>query len=116
MSKEEIEESSVTEGLLRRNGSSGGSTGSLRWVDGNELVDQDVVVDNNEEIRESNYGSVRRRLKKPKRVDSLDVESMQIKGAHGSHHKQVILEDLTYMYGQCKEFYRIIDVYSIITG
>ncbi|XP_009594331.1 putative potassium transporter 12 isoform X2 [Nicotiana tomentosiformis] len=88
MSKEEIEESSVIEGLLRRNGSTGGSTGSLRWVDGNELVNQQVVVDNNEEIRESNYGSVRRRLKKPKRVDSLDVESMQIKGAHGSHHKQ----------------------------
>ncbi|OIT34134.1 PREDICTED: putative potassium transporter 12 [Nicotiana attenuata] len=86
--KEEIEESSVTEGLLRRNGSTGGSTGSLRWVDGNELVDQEVVIDNNEGIRESNYGSVRRRLKKPKRVDSLDVESMQIKGAHGSQHKQ----------------------------
>lgn len=93
-SKEEIEENSVSEGLLlRRNGSNGGgSSGSLRWVDGSEVNDnQEEVYDKNEEIiRENNYGSVRRRLKKPKRVDSLDVESMQIKGGNGgSQHIKV---------------------------
>lgn len=93
-SKEEIEESSVSEGLLlRRNGSTGGgSTGSLRWVDGSEINDDqdNVEIKNIEIIRESNYGSIRKRLKKPKRVDSLDVESMKIKGVHGgSQHKMV---------------------------
>ncbi|KAF3665097.1 Potassium transporter 7 [Capsicum annuum] len=89
--KEEIEESSVSEGLLKRNGSTGGgSTGSLRWVDGSEVIDEEVFDKNELEIiRENNYGSFRRRLKKPRRVDSLDVESMQIKGVHGgSHHKK----------------------------
>ncbi|XP_059315897.1 putative potassium transporter 12 [Lycium ferocissimum] len=89
--KEEIEENSVSEGLLR-SGSIGGSTGSLRWVDGSEVIDQEVDNNNNnneEIIREGNYGSVRRRLKKPKRVDSLAVEAMQIKGDHGgSQHKK----------------------------
>ncbi|XP_060215738.1 putative potassium transporter 12 [Lycium barbarum] len=87
--KEDIEENSVSEGLLR-SGSIGGSTGSLRWVDGSEVIDQEVDNNNNEEIiREGNYGSVRRRLKKPKRVDSLAVEAMQIKGDHdGSQHKK----------------------------
>lgn len=92
--KEEIEESSVSEGLLKRNGSTGGgSTGSLRWVDGSEVIDEEVFDKNELEIiRENNYGSFRRRLKKPRRVDSLDVESMQIKGVHGgSHHKKVII-------------------------
>ncbi|KAM3303938.1 putative potassium transporter 12 [Capsicum chacoense] len=89
--KEEIEESSVSEGLLKRNGSTGGgSTGSLRWVDGSEVIDEEVFDKNELEIiRENNYGSFRRRLKKPRRVDSLDVESMQIKVVHGgSHHKK----------------------------
>ncbi|KAM3358726.1 putative potassium transporter 12 [Capsicum galapagoense] len=89
--KEEIEESSVSEGLLKRNGSTGGgSTGSLRWVDGSEVIDEEVFDKNELEIiRENTYGSFRRRLKKPRRVDSLDVESMQIKGVHGgSHHKK----------------------------
>ncbi|KAL6533103.1 hypothetical protein OROMI_027215 [Orobanche minor] len=40
-----------------------------------------------EEGREG-YGSVRRRpVKKPKRVDSFDVEGMEIAGSHGHHHK-----------------------------
>ncbi|KAK3041773.1 hypothetical protein RJ639_000289 [Escallonia herrerae] len=59
-----------------------------RWVDGSEVDSESppwsVVGDS--EGREG-YGSVRRRLVKPKRVDSLDVEAMEIAGSHGHHNK-----------------------------
>lgn len=81
MKEEEIEESSSSVRFLR--------TGSGRWVDGSEVDSESPpwsLLDD-EEIREG-YGSVRRRLsKKPKRVDSFDVEAMEIVGAHGHHNK-----------------------------
>lgn len=89
MGKEEIEESSSTVGLLKRS-TTGGSGGSTRWVDGSEVDSESPPwsLFGDEEIREG-YGSVRRRLvKKPKRVDSFDVEAMEISVAHGSHHKK----------------------------
>lgn len=86
MTKDEIEESSV-----RLVGTNSGGGGESRWVDGTE-VDYEYPpwsLQANEEIREG-YGSVRRRLiKKPKRVDSFDVEAMEISGAHGHHNKDV---------------------------
>ncbi|CAA0833699.1 Putative potassium transporter 12 [Striga hermonthica] len=70
--------------------SGGGGGGSWRWVDGSELDSESshwAAVD--EENNGEGYGgSVRRRLiKKPKRVDSFDVEAMEIAGAHGHHMK-----------------------------
>ncbi|KAA8533128.1 hypothetical protein F0562_033339 [Nyssa sinensis] len=63
--------------------------GDSKWVDGSE-VDSEAppwsLLDENES-REG-YGSVRRRfVKKPKRVDSFDVEAMEITGSHGHHAK-----------------------------
>lgn len=89
MGKEEIEESSSTVGLLKRC-TTGGSGGSTRWVDGSEVDSESPPwsLFGDEEIRQG-YGSVRRRLvKKPKRVDSFDVEAMEISVAYGSHHKK----------------------------
>ncbi|KAK6160177.1 hypothetical protein DH2020_003558 [Rehmannia glutinosa] len=70
-------------------GGAGGGGGSFRWVNGSEVDSESppwsLVGD--EEGKEG-YGSVRRRLiKRPKRVDSFDVEAMEIAGSHGHHHK-----------------------------
>ncbi|XP_060183953.1 putative potassium transporter 12 [Lycium barbarum] len=91
MRKEEIEESSSTVGLLKRC-TTGGSGGSTRWVDGSEVDSSEAPpwsLFGDEEIVREGYGSVRRRLvKKPKRIDSFDVEAMQISLAHANHHKK----------------------------
>lgn len=90
MGKGEIEESSSTVGLLKRC-TTGGSGGSTRWVDGSEVDSESPpwLLFGDEEISREGYGSVRRRLvKKPKRVDSFDVEAMEISVAHASHHKK----------------------------
>lgn len=84
---EEIDESSSVRLLSRR---STGGGGESRWVDGSEVDSESLplALHGDEDIGEA-YGSIRRRLaKKPKRVDSLDVEAMQIAGAQG-HHKKV---------------------------
>ncbi|XP_057774617.1 putative potassium transporter 12 [Salvia miltiorrhiza] len=81
-----IEEISVR--LLGSSGSGGGGE-SWRWVDGSEVDSESPPwsLAGDEGGREG-YGTVRRRLiKKPKRVDSFDVEAMEIAGAHGHHHK-----------------------------
>lgn len=83
MRVDRIEESSTR--LLGRS-SSGGSSES-RWVDGSE-VDWDEVPMWSKHDGKEGYGSIRRRLaKKPKRVDSFDVEAMEIAGTHGHHSK-----------------------------
>lgn len=88
-----IEEISVR--LLGSSASGGGGGGgvgrgeSQRWVDGSEVDSESPPwsLFGDEEGREG-YGSVRRRLvKKPKRVDSFDVEAMEIAASHGHHHK-----------------------------
>lgn len=81
---DKIEESSVR---LLASSSSGGSTGS-RWVDGTE-VEWEVAPWTKENENEG-LSSIRRRLvKKPKRVDSLDVEAMEIFG-RPDHHSKVV--------------------------
>ncbi|KAM6589257.1 hypothetical protein CsatA_011862 [Cannabis sativa] len=88
-----IEESSSARLLSRRpSGSSGGGGGSeSRWVDGSEVDSESPpwsLVDGNE--GREGFGTLRRRLaKKPKRVDSFDVEAMEISGAHGHHAKEI---------------------------
>ena len=93
-----VEESSVR--LLGRSSSSGGSSES-RWVDGSE-VDWDEAPPwskHHENDGREGYATLRRRLvKKPKRVDSFDVEAMEIAGAHGQHAK-------VYYYCQCYHFF-----------
>ncbi|CAL5396148.1 unnamed protein product [Camellia sinensis] len=89
MEEERIEEISVR--LVGRTGGGDGSA-SARWVDGSEVDSESPpwsLLDENES-RESRdgYGSVRRRLvKKPKRVDSFDVEAMEIAGFQDHHAK-----------------------------
>lgn len=87
---DKIEESSVR--LLRHSGSfGGGGSSESRWVDGSEVDSESPpwsLMDENE--GKEGYGTLRRRLvKKPKRVDSFDVEALEIAGAHG-HHSKVI--------------------------
>ncbi|GAB2248245.1 hypothetical protein Droror1_Dr00008127 [Drosera rotundifolia] len=64
--------------------------GESRWVDGTEVdsESEQPQVDEDKHDRRSSSGSLRRRLvKKPKRVDSLDVEAMEIAQSHGHHTK-----------------------------
>ncbi|KAF9673882.1 hypothetical protein SADUNF_Sadunf10G0070100 [Salix dunnii] len=65
----------------------GVGVGESRWVDGSEVDSESPpwsLLDENDSGQ--GYGSMRRRLvKKPKRVDSFDVEAMEIAGAH--HHR-----------------------------
>ncbi|KAI4314288.1 hypothetical protein L6164_027211 [Bauhinia variegata] len=76
-----IEESSVR--LLSSTDS--GSSGS-RWVDGSEVEWEAPWTTHQENQGKEVYGSFRRRLvKKPKRVDSFDVEAMEIAGGGGDH-------------------------------
>lgn len=89
MEEERIEEISVR--LVGRTGGGDGSASS-RWVDGSEVDSESPpwsLLDENES-RESRdgYGSVRRSLvKKLKRVDSFDVEAMEIAGFQDHHAK-----------------------------
>ncbi|KAL6846645.1 hypothetical protein ACP4OV_024093 [Aristida adscensionis] len=94
-----------TAGLLRPS-RSGGS----RWVDGSEVdssesapwsLDDDragagaassegpVSAVGEVLSRRASSGFRRRLAKRPRRVDSLDVESMNVRGAHGHSHKEI---------------------------
>ena len=83
-----IEESSVRLTGSSVNGSGGGGSDS-RWVDGSEVDSESPpwsLLDESETREEQ--GSLRRRLvKKARRVDSFDVEAMEIAGDHGHHTK-----------------------------
>lgn len=94
MEEEGIEESnSVKFSGSSVSGGGGGRGESFRWVDGSEVDSESPpwsLIGDREDGE--GYGSVRRRLvKKPKRLDSFDVESMEIAGAHGHHSKDVSL-------------------------
>lgn len=69
----------------------GGGVGESRWVDGSEVDSESPpwsLLDENDSGQ--GYGSMRRRLvKKPKSVDSFDVEAMEIAGAHHHHSKDL---------------------------
>ncbi|KAJ6898897.1 potassium transporter 12 family protein [Populus alba x Populus x berolinensis] len=90
-----IEESSVrlvgssNDGIV--DGGGGGGFGESRWVDGSEVDSESPpwsLLDENDSG--PGYGSMRRRLvKKPRRVDSFDVEAMEIAGAHHHHSKDL---------------------------
>ncbi|KAH1063968.1 hypothetical protein J1N35_028955 [Gossypium stocksii] len=87
--EDRIEESSSVR--LRGRTFSGGGVSESRWVDGSEVDSESPPLSlfNDNEAKEG-YGSLRRRLvKKPKRVDSFDVEAMEIAGAHGHHPKDI---------------------------
>lgn len=75
---------------VRLTGSSVGA-GESRWVDGSEVDSESPPWSLDEDLsaNKEDYGhSIRRRLiKKPKRLDSLDVEAMEIAGSHGHHNK-----------------------------
>lgn len=77
--------------------SSGGKSES-RWVDGGEVDSESPpwsLLDEND--GKEGYGSMRRRLvKKPKRLDSFDVEAMEIAGAHGHHSKVILIVPFKY--------------------
>ncbi|XP_042500706.1 putative potassium transporter 12 isoform X2 [Macadamia integrifolia] len=62
-----------------------------RWVDGSEVDSESprTSLFEVEQLREG-HGSLRRRLvKKPRRVDSFDVEAMSIVNSHGHHSKDL---------------------------
>ncbi|XP_044492982.1 putative potassium transporter 12 isoform X1 [Mangifera indica] len=82
------EEDKIEEGSVRLLGCNSG--GETRWVDGSE-VDSDSPpwsLLQPESGSGDGYGSMRRRLaKRPNRLDSLDVEAMEIAYAHGHQSK-----------------------------
>ncbi|KAJ8758994.1 hypothetical protein K2173_003232 [Erythroxylum novogranatense] len=95
--EDNIEECSVR---LTGSVSSGGGIERVgsdsRWVDGSEVDSESppwsLLDENDQREGYSSYGSARRRLaKKPKRVDSFDVEAMEIAGAHHQHPKDISL-------------------------
>ncbi|CAN1311029.1 Putative potassium transporter 12 [Linum perenne] len=85
------------ERLLESGGRKGSGGGEWIWVDGSEVDSDspplsllDTSNDGSKQGRGSGYGTMRRRLvKKAKRVDSFDVEAMEIAGAHSHHSKEV---------------------------
>lgn len=82
------EESSVGDG-----GGSVGSGGETRWVDGGEvgMESPERPFLRQDELRDG-YKSMRRRVvKKDRRMDSFDVEAMEIAGAGAHHHSKVFL-------------------------
>ncbi|KAK6922166.1 Potassium transporter [Dillenia turbinata] len=86
--EEEVMEESVR--LMRRSGTGGGET---RWVDGSEVDSESPPwsVFEDDECGDG-YGSIRRRLvKKPKRIDSFDVEAMEIAGSHKHDSKEELV-------------------------
>ncbi|VFQ59455.1 unnamed protein product [Cuscuta campestris] len=123
MERGEIEESTV--GLLRRAATGSSSTGESRWVNGSEVDSESAPWYGDEEIPEG-YGSIRRRLaKKPKRVNSFDVEAMEIQGSHAHHKKDLPLlgtlalafQTLGVVYGDLgtSPLYVFADVFSKVT-
>lgn len=94
-----MEEERVGDGIEEGSASVSGSGGAeSRWVDGSETGDSsDVkyppssVVDGageDGEFERDGRGSLRRRfLKKPRRVNSLDVEAMEVEGVRHHHSK-----------------------------
>lgn len=82
----------IEEGSVRLLGSSSGRSSESRWVDGSEVDwDEDPPWSHGSDGREG-YGSIRRRLvKKPKRVDSFDVEAMEIAAGYDQHSKDLSL-------------------------
>ncbi|KAL9364426.1 hypothetical protein Peur_042299 [Populus x canadensis] len=90
--EDRIEESSARlVGRSNHNIVDGGSVGESRWVDGSEVDSESPpwsLLDENDS--RLGYGSMRRRLvKKPKKVNSFDVEAMEIAGAHHHHSKDL---------------------------
>ena len=69
-----------------------GGSGTSRWVDGSEVGSDETPpwsrLEGEDLTSRHGSGSNRRRIgKKPKRVDSLDVEAMEIAGSYGHHNK-----------------------------
>lgn len=84
--EDKIEESKVTVLV----DSSSGGYGESRWVDGSEVDSDPPSVDDIGSSSREGYGSIRRRLvKKPNRLNSLDVEAMEIAAGHG-HNKVIV--------------------------
>lgn len=93
-----------------------------RWVDGSEVDSAESppwLDDEREPTRTFSGGSsIRRRLgKKPKRVDSLDVEAMALPGAHNHDHKVLCrtlfiatIGNLSFFFFTCSGF-----IYCLIT-
>lgn len=83
----------IEEGSVRLLGSSSGGSSESRWVDGSEVDwDEDPPWSHHGRDGREGYGSIRRRLvKKPKRVDSFDVEAMEIAAGHDQHSKDLSL-------------------------
>ncbi|XP_042498446.1 putative potassium transporter 12 isoform X2 [Macadamia integrifolia] len=61
-----------------------------RWVDGSEAGSEtpSISIFDEDELRED-HGIRRRLVKKPKRVDSFDVEAMSVSNLHGHHSKDL---------------------------
>lgn len=90
MDEEDRIEEASSNSSLRRVGT--GSSSDRRWVDGSEVGSETMPFPEFKDVADYSFGNLRRRLmKKPKRADSLDVEAMEIAGAHGHDLKVLTL-------------------------
>ncbi|KAL0718697.1 hypothetical protein Bca4012_068020 [Brassica carinata] len=90
MDEEDRIEEASSNTSLRRVGT--GSSSDRRWVDGSEVGSETLPFPEFKDVADYSFGNLRRRLmKKPKRADSLDVEAMEIAGAHGHDLKELSL-------------------------
>ncbi|KAL8111865.1 hypothetical protein AgCh_019538 [Apium graveolens] len=84
-----MEDDGIEDGARLAGSSVGG--GEFRWVDGSEVDSESPPwsLDEDVSVHKEDYGSsIRRRLiKKPKRLDSLDVEAMEIANSYDHHNK-----------------------------
>lgn len=79
-----IEEGSIGSA---RSSARAGICGESRWVDASEVGSESAPswsVLGDSEAREQGFGMRRRLTRKLKRVNSFDVEAMEISGAHSS--------------------------------
>ncbi|GAB2214224.1 hypothetical protein Drorol1_Dr00018565 [Drosera rotundifolia] len=122
------EEDVIEESSVRLVGSANG-LGDSRWVDGSEVDSEYAATwsqfDEDTESGRS-YRSLRRRLvKKPRRVDSFDVEAMEIADAHAHRSKEpstwhtlaLAFQTLGVVYGDLgtSPLYVFADVFSKVT-
>ncbi|KFK40811.1 hypothetical protein AALP_AA2G044000 [Arabis alpina] len=88
--EDRIEEGSSNNSLSLRRVGTGSS--DRRWVDGSEVHSETPSFPEIRDGDQNSFGNLRRRLtKKPKRADSLDVEAMEIAGAHDHNLKDLSL-------------------------
>ncbi|KAI4384281.1 hypothetical protein MLD38_002458 [Melastoma candidum] len=118
----------IEEGSSAGDGRSSISGGETRWVDGGEVGSEspERPFFGQDELRGEHKSMRRRLVKKARRVDSFDVEAMEIAGAGAHHHSKDVsimvtlglaFQTLGVVYGDLgtSPLYVFADVFSKVT-